>query len=70
MQLEYHQLARDKKVYVVGACGFDSIPADMGTVFLENKFGGQINSMETYLHISPEVYSQRIYTFKFQGRLH
>jgi len=51
MQLEYNTLAHDKNVYVVGACGFDSIPADMGTVFLEEKFGGQVNSIETYLNI-------------------
>lgn len=55
MQLDYNQSARDNKVYVVGACGFDSIPADMGTVFLENKFGGQVNSVETYLHVYPRV---------------
>lgn len=51
MQLEYHATARDNNCYVVGACGFDSIPADMGTVFLEEKFNGEVNSVETYLDI-------------------
>jgi short subunit dehydrogenase-like uncharacterized protein len=51
MQLDYNVAAHDKKCYVVGACGFDSIPADMGTVFLEEKLGGQVNSVETYLNI-------------------
>ena len=51
MQLDYHPSAQENKVYVVGACGFDSIPADMGTVFLEQQFDGQINSVETYLDI-------------------
>ena len=51
MQLDYHASAQENKVYVVGACGFDSIPADMGTVFLEQQFDGQINSVETYLDI-------------------
>jgi len=32
MQLKYHQKALENGVYVVGACGFDSIPADMGQV--------------------------------------
>lgn len=49
MQLEYHKAAEEKGVYVVSACGFDSIPADLGVVFLMNKFGGEVNSVETYL---------------------
>ena len=32
MQLDYHQKAVENGVYVVGACGFDSIPADVGQV--------------------------------------
>jgi len=51
MQLDYNTVARENNVYVVGACGFDSIPADMGTVFLEEKFNGQVNSVETYLDV-------------------
>ena len=34
MQLKYHDKAVENGVYVVGACGFDSIPADMGQVLL------------------------------------
>jgi short subunit dehydrogenase-like uncharacterized protein len=51
MQLDYNSTARDNNCYVVGGCGFDSIPADMGTVFLEQEFDGQVNSVETYLNI-------------------
>jgi short subunit dehydrogenase-like uncharacterized protein len=43
MQLKYHEEAKKKGVYIVGACGFDSIPTDLGTVFLKQKFNG-INS--------------------------
>lgn len=46
MQLKYNDQAREKGVYVVSACGFDSIPADMGTVFLQEKFTGTVNSVE------------------------
>lgn len=49
MQLEYNDLAREKGVYIVSACGFDSIPADLGLVFLENHFDGEVHSVETYL---------------------
>lgn len=55
MQLDYNQSARENNVYVVGACGFDSIPADMGTIFLEDKFDGEVNSVETFLRIYPKV---------------
>lgn len=53
MQLEYNDLAREKGVYIVSACGFDSIPADMGMVFLENHFDGEVHSVETYLKSWP-----------------
>lgn len=53
MQLEYNDLAREKGVYIVSACGFDSIPADLGMVFLENHFDGEVHSVETYLKSWP-----------------
>lgn len=49
MQLEYDAIAREKGVYIVSACGFDSIPADMGVVFLEKSFDGEVHSVETFL---------------------
>lgn len=49
MQLKYNDLAKEKGVYVVSACGFDSIPSDLGVIFLEKNFEGVINSVETYL---------------------
>lgn len=55
MQLDYNDAARKAGVYVVGACGFDSIPADMGTVYLEDQFNGQLNSVETYLKLHAKV---------------
>ncbi|CAH0553839.1 unnamed protein product [Brassicogethes aeneus] len=49
MQLKYHQVAQEKGVYVVSACGFDSIPCDMGVVFMQQNFEGTLNSVKTYL---------------------
>lgn len=50
MQLEYGEKAKEKNVFIVSACGFDSIPADMGVLFLEKNFdGGVVNSVESYL---------------------
>uniref|UniRef100_A0A1B0CA41 Saccharopine dehydrogenase NADP binding domain-containing protein n=1 Tax=Lutzomyia longipalpis TaxID=7200 RepID=A0A1B0CA41_LUTLO len=49
MQLQYDEAARESGVYIVSACGFDSIPADLGTIFHERHFEGVVNSVETYL---------------------
>lgn len=49
MQLEYNELARAKGVYIISACGFDSIPIDLGMVFYEKHFDGEVNAVETYL---------------------
>ncbi|XP_029169228.1 saccharopine dehydrogenase-like oxidoreductase [Nylanderia fulva] len=51
MQLEYNKAAQEAGVYIVSACGFDSIPADLGTIFTQQKFGGEVNSIETYLKL-------------------
>jgi short subunit dehydrogenase-like uncharacterized protein len=52
IQLKYNKLAIDKKVSIVGSCGFDSIPSDIGVQFLKNNFNGTLNSVETYLTIN------------------
>ncbi|XP_058793881.1 saccharopine dehydrogenase-like oxidoreductase isoform X2 [Phymastichus coffea] len=49
MQLEYNKAAEEAGIYVVSACGFDSIPFEMGIAFTDDKFSGQVNSIETYL---------------------
>lgn len=49
MQLLYHKDAEESGVYIVGSCGFDSIPTDCGVTFLQQKFGGDLNSVESYL---------------------
>ncbi len=56
MQLNYHDQAADKGVYIVGSCGFDSIPADMGVVYTRDQFKGmfvmQFYSKTYYITIS------------------
>lgn len=77
MQLEYNTAAYENKCYIVGACGFDSIPADMGTCLLEDKFGGQVNSIETFLNIRSKkrahghfpTWQSAIYGFAYANEL-
>ncbi|XP_008200966.1 saccharopine dehydrogenase-like oxidoreductase isoform X1 [Tribolium castaneum] len=54
MQLKYHSQAQEKGVYIISACGFDSIPADLGVVFLQKKFNGTLNSAITILDVWEE----------------
>ncbi|XP_032673153.1 saccharopine dehydrogenase-like oxidoreductase [Odontomachus brunneus] len=49
MQLLYNKAAQEAGVYIVSACGYDSIPVDLGIIFAQRKFGGEINSVETYV---------------------
>lgn len=42
MYLNYNDKAAEKGVYVVGSCGFDSIPADMGVLYTRNNLKGNL----------------------------
>lgn len=50
-QIKYHEEAREKGIHIVSACGFDSIPADMGLEVLREKFPGVLAAVESYIHI-------------------
>ncbi|KAJ2939022.1 hypothetical protein O0L34_g18999 [Tuta absoluta] len=55
MQLNYDKAARDAGVYIISACGLDSIPNDMGVVYMQQQFDGTLNSVESYLSaVTPE----------------
>jgi len=49
MQLKYHEEAESKGVYIIGACGFDSIPSDVGRQLIHKKMEGPVNSVEMFL---------------------
>lgn len=49
MQLKYHKDAEENGVYVISACGFDSLVCEIGILHMMNSFKGQLNSIETYL---------------------
>ncbi|CAI5453582.1 unnamed protein product [Caenorhabditis angaria] len=51
MEEKYSKLAEDAGVYVVSACGWDSIPADLGVKFLKNNFDGDLNHVETFVEM-------------------
>ncbi|XP_075940846.1 saccharopine dehydrogenase-like oxidoreductase [Anarhichas minor] len=41
MQLEHHTKALDRGVDVIGSCGFDSVPADLGVLYTQKQFKGK-----------------------------
>ena len=54
MQLRYHKEAKEKGVYIIGSCGFDSIPSDVGASLVHKAMSGPVNSIETYLELGNE----------------
>lgn len=51
MQVKYHAKAAEAGVLIVGACGFDSIPADVGIIQLQKNCPGEIAWIETFAKI-------------------
>lgn len=51
MQVKYHDKAAEAGVLIVGACGFDSIPADLGIIQLQKNCSGEIAWIETFAKI-------------------
>lgn len=63
IQLKYHEAAKNRGIYLVSACGFDSIPVDLGVVFLQKNFYGRI------FYISHFKIYFIIYAFQYIGTL-
>ncbi|XP_049687462.1 saccharopine dehydrogenase-like oxidoreductase [Accipiter gentilis] len=51
MYLKYNDKAAEKGVYVIGSCGFDSIPADMGVLYTRDKLKGTLTAVESFLKV-------------------
>ncbi|XP_066157982.1 saccharopine dehydrogenase-like oxidoreductase [Euwallacea fornicatus] len=49
VELNHHDEAQQKGIYLISACGMDSIPTDLGIIHLQQNFKGTLNSVETYL---------------------
>nr|XP_002125674.1 saccharopine dehydrogenase-like oxidoreductase [Ciona intestinalis] len=66
MQLKYDEAAKEAGVIIVGACGFDSIPSDLGAVFTQQQFQGTLNSIKAYLSVNagPSGYGFHFTTYE------
>ncbi|CAB3397734.1 unnamed protein product [Caenorhabditis bovis] len=65
MALKYNEDAKKTGSFVVSACGFDSIPADLGVNYLKKHFNGDLNDVEAFIRIysGPEGYSLNTGTY-------
>jgi hypothetical protein len=52
IELEYHEEAKDRGVFVASACGFDSVPVDVGNALVRNAFPAKgCCSIETFIEL-------------------
>jgi len=51
MQATYGDQARQNGCYIVSACGWDSIPCDLGTNWLKQHFDGTLSHAETFAQV-------------------
>ena len=71
MQLEHHTEAEAAGVYVIGSCGFDSIPADLGAMVLAEAMDGDVATIETYLRVVvPDIPGPSINFATWQSAIH
>lgn len=53
MQAKYDETAQKNKCYVVSACGWDSIPSDLGVHFLQKQTDNGVDAVETFCEMNP-----------------
>lgn len=51
MLLKYGEEARKKGIFIISACGMESIPSEMGISFIKKNFNGTINSVDNYVRV-------------------
>ncbi|KAF8376428.1 hypothetical protein PRIPAC_82857 [Pristionchus pacificus] len=66
---KYSEAAKEKGVYILGACGFDSIPCDMGVEFLKRNFDGTLGCVETFARFNKGVAGYPVNTGTYDSML-
>ncbi|XP_041038609.1 saccharopine dehydrogenase a, tandem duplicate 1 [Carcharodon carcharias] len=70
MQLKYDHQAAEKGVYIVGSCGFDSIPADMGILYTRNQLKGTLTAVESFVLIKSGPEGASLHDGTWQSAVH
>ncbi|XP_071797123.1 saccharopine dehydrogenase-like oxidoreductase [Asterias amurensis] len=70
IHLNYDAKAKESNVIIVGSCGFDSIPADMGVVFTKKKFPGILNTVESFVALQSGPEGSAGHFTTYQSAIH
>lgn len=65
IQTEYFDKAKEKGLYIISSCGFDSVPADLGSLFIKDSDKDvEIKTVEGYINVkNPKGFSINTGTF-------
>lgn len=62
MQLKYNKAAEEAGVHIISACGYDSIPADMGIRYMMRNFKGKgLQCAYRGLRVFPQIFWRYMY---------
>jgi short subunit dehydrogenase-like uncharacterized protein len=53
--MKYHEAASSKGIYIINSCGFESVPADLGVMYLKEHF--DTVSIESVLRVSSATFN-------------
>lgn len=70
MQLKYDATAAEKGVYVVGSCGFDSIPADMGVLYTRDQLKGTLTAVDSFVMLKTGPQGARFHDGTWKSAIH
>lgn len=70
MMVDYYKEAEEKGIYVIGACGFDSVPVEMAVTYLRNNFQGEVCQVETFASMNPGPKGMKINFATWQSAIH
>lgn len=74
VQLKYHEEAKEKGLYIIPGCGFDSIPGDVGTDWTKDQFnadGSVLDQVQAYISTSgPLTANNTTWTCAVDGICH
>jgi len=70
MQLKYDEAAKAKGIYIVGSCGWDSIPSEMGIEYARDHFDGTLNDVETVVEVNSGPKGVKVNFGTFQSMIH
>ncbi|PAV85249.1 hypothetical protein WR25_22261 [Diploscapter pachys] len=66
IEAKYSEIAKKNGLFVIGATGMDSLPADLGIHYMRQKFDGDLNHVDAVLSIKygPQGYSFSAATYQ------